>query len=180
MTSSVKTYICILFGLSSYWANANNAWSDSEKVKSSHQLKFESYPADIIDVSSTPKLKLHSKHARQYKTMIAEAASEPANFAGHYRVATWGCGTDCHGFAILNKLTGDVYTLPSVNYVVGVMGNDDERIAYKPNSRLLVLTGTLNDDELSEGQYFYVWKGEMLIFLKKLKIVKEDLTDNLN
>ena len=128
MASSVKTYICILFGISFYWATANNAWSDSEEVKSSHQLKFESYPADIIDVSSTPKLKLHSKHARQYKTMITEVASEPANFAGHYRVITWGCGTDRHGFAIVNKLTGDVYTLPGVNYVAGVMGNDDERI----------------------------------------------------
>lgn len=171
-----RLYPYILLCLSTYISSFNYAWADVSLAKNSEQLKFESYPAGTSKTSDTPTLKLNSKLAKHYKTAITEASKEPANFAGHYRVATWGCGTDCHGFAIINKQTGNVYTLPDVNYVVGVMGNDDERVAYKVNSRLLVLRGALNDEY--EGVYYYVWTGEKLKFLTKLNIVKENLSQS--
>jgi len=50
-----------------------------------------------------------TKLAKQYRTVITQQSREDADFAGHYRVVTWGCGTDCHGFAFISKRDGNVY-----------------------------------------------------------------------
>ena len=55
-----------------------------------------------------------------------------------------GGGTDCRGFAILNKLSGVAYTLRGVEYVAGAMGNDEDRLDFKRNSRLFVINGLVN------------------------------------
>src|SRR5574341_1202298 len=36
-----------------------------------------------------------SREARMYRTRLREAAREKPNFAGHYIVTYWGCGTEC-------------------------------------------------------------------------------------
>lgn len=34
------------------------------------------------------------------------------NFAGHFTLVTWGCGSDCRMVAAVNAKTGDVYIAP--------------------------------------------------------------------
>ena len=113
---------------------------------------------------------LGSRKAKQYRSVIRAEFHQPANFAGHYRIALWGCGTDCRDFAILDKKTGKVYTMPGVNEIAGVMGNDDERVDFRPDSRLLVISGCFNDDCIPDntrdnpkaGKYHYLWNGKKL------------------
>jgi hypothetical protein len=159
--------------------SANNIAAATELTTSDSKFgqafTFESYPEKAIDGNSVKKPILASKLARQYKTVITLSMSEPPNFAGHYRVVQWGCGTDCRGFAIVNKLTGKTYTLPGVEYIGGVMGNDENRLDYRKDSRLFVITGVMNDE--IEGKFFYLWKNEKLQLLAKTAITKQTPSD---
>ena len=138
-------------------------------------FRFEDYPVSVEQVSVVKKPILSTRLAKQYKTAITTAMEQPVNFAGYYRVVTWGCGTDCRGFAIINKLTGKTYTLPGVEYVAGVMGNDEERLEYKENSRLFVITGSKNDKK--EGKFYYLWSKEELKLLATFPLEKQDFSD---
>jgi hypothetical protein len=139
------------------------------------KYQFEQYPAKFEETNTSKKPILSTKVTKRYKTVITQASTLPANFAGHYRVATWGCGTDCRGFAIINKHTGATYTLPGVDYIAGVPGNDEDRLQYKENSRLFIITGLLNDE--TEGKFYYLWEGERLKLISKSSVKKKSFSD---
>ncbi|SPV14584.1 Uncharacterised protein [Burkholderia cenocepacia] len=130
---------------------------------------FDRYPAPAAaraprKPAATPRLT--SKEARLYRTVIRDEFAQPANFAGHYRVAIWGCGTDCRNFAIVDKDTGATYTMPGVKSISGVMGNDDERVDFRAGSTLLIVAGCFNDacdDSYAKAaRFFYEWTGSRL------------------
>lgn len=129
---------------------------------------FDRYPARAVRapraLPDAPRLR--SKEARLYRTVIRGEFTEPANFAGHYRVAVWGCGTDCRNFAILDKYTGTTYTMPGVQEISGVMGNGDERLDFRAGSTLLIVSGCFNDDcghgNAKAARFFYEWTGTRL------------------
>lgn len=107
------------------------------------------------------KLRLTHSATRRYTTVLHQEFSKPANFAGHLRVAIWGCGTDCRNFAVLDKHTGSAYTLPHVEEIAGAMGNDDERLDFRQDSRLLIISGSINDGT-DPGKFYYLWTGKSL------------------
>ncbi|WP_322027095.1 hypothetical protein [Burkholderia sp. BCC1977] len=129
---------------------------------------FERYPARAAHAPRTPARspRLGGKEARLYRTVIRDAFTQAANFAGHYRVAIWGCGTDCRNFAIVDKYSGATYTMPGVRAISGVMGNDDERVDFRPDSALLIVSGCFNDDcddsNAKAARFFYEWTGTRL------------------
>lgn len=129
--------------------------------------------AEAVQGGRPAKVILATAQARRYRTAIRDQAGESANFAGHFRVITWGCGTDCRGFAILDRQTGVAYTPPGIDYVAGAMGNDEERIDFRLDSRLLVLNGLINDR--LEGKHLYRWDGRQLKLLRRVPLVKEDI-----
>lgn len=129
---------------------------------------FDRYPAPAASAPRKPAAapRLTSKEAREYRTVIRDAFTQPANFAGHYRVAIWGCGTDCRNFAIVDKYTGATYTMPGVTAISGVMGNDDERVDFRAGSTLLIVAGCFNDEcddsNAKAARFFYEWTGTRL------------------
>lgn len=138
---------------------------------------FADYPVRVeaAEGGRPAKVILVTAQARRYRTAIRGAAREPANFAGHFRVVTWGCGTDCRGFAILDRQTGVAYTPPGIDYVAGAPGNDEERVDFRRDSRLLVLNGLINDNEKLEAKHLYLWGGHQLTLLRRVPLVKEDI-----
>ncbi|WP_438939179.1 hypothetical protein [Burkholderia lata] len=129
---------------------------------------FDRYPVRATPAPHTMAHapRLTSKEARLYRTVIRDEFTQPANFAGHYRVAIWGCGTDCRNFAIVDKYTGATYTMPGVQAIAGVMGNDEERVDFRPGSTLLIVAGCFNDDcddnSAKAARFFYEWTGTRL------------------
>lgn len=154
---------------------SNGAFAQSQGLK--NPPKFSDYPAALQGDSphglATEPI-LDSKKAKRYRSVIRSELREPANFAGHYRIAIWGCGTDCRDFAILDKKTGRVYTMPGVNGISGVMGNDDERVEFRADSRLLVISACLSGDcipdktriEPKVGKFHYLWNGRKLQLIR--------------
>jgi len=74
--------------------------------------RFEDYALQEKWDGIAASLKLQTRSDREFRTQFRNAATKPPNFAGHYRVTTWGCGTDCLQGGIVNLLTGELMPLP--------------------------------------------------------------------
>jgi hypothetical protein len=102
---------------------------------------------------------------------MLSAAAVTADFAGHYGVNTWGCGSECIQIGIVNLRNGKVY-MPGVMANVGV--------EFRPNSRLIIVNPPA---KLKEGvgdvrppadylqTEYYLWDGSRmrLIYPTELK-----------
>src|SRR5512140_2109705 len=69
---------------------------------------FSKYPAAV----EKPRVKSvdfrHDASARSFRTRLTEAFRGGVNFAGHYVLVGWGCGTGCTNGAIIDTRTGKV------------------------------------------------------------------------
>ncbi len=100
------------------------------KEKFSYTIDYGKY---IVDTFSGKRAKINyssSKTAKRFRSTIRWSIDNfGTDFAGHYNLAMWGCGTDCLNGAITDLKTGRVYDIPpaSLDY------------KFKQNSRLLVI-----------------------------------------
>lgn len=128
---------------------------------------FERYAAKIEAVKNVKvNLKSH-KNANMFRTNLRNAAKEGVNFAGHYIVANWGCGTNCSQSAIIDARTGQVFfpdELEGAGFGFCELPDDAEPIAYQAGSRLLILNGfkggDLNSENAPCGVYYLEWTGK--------------------
>src|SRR3990167_3664580 len=70
------------------------------------------YPVPQKDVfTGTPApVDLSSyKGAKTYRTVLTQGAQKGPNFAGHYTVVSFGCGTQCQDNWIIDAKTGTIY-----------------------------------------------------------------------
>lgn len=119
--------------------------------------KFVDYPAKISTTKRVP-LRL-SADDRLFRTRLRNAYKEPVNFAGKYVVTVWGCGTECLVGAALNVTTGRVSFFPGTVCCFSELSIDDsgfEPVIFRKNSRLLVLTGRLNEDGNLATSFFTI------------------------
>lgn len=75
-------------------------------------LRFEDYAAHEKWDGTAPLVKFQTRSDREFRTQFVNASKEPPNFAGHYRVVTWGCGTDCLEGGIVDLSNGQLLSLP--------------------------------------------------------------------
>lgn len=93
--------------------------------------QFSDYPAGrLYRGRMAPLVVSSSPTARAYRTRTREAMAEGVNFAGHYVVATWGCGTECMGGHIVDARTGRAVADLPVNAVF---------LTVRPDSRLIMV-----------------------------------------
>jgi len=93
--------------------------------------QFSDYPAGpLYRGRVAPLVESSSPTARTYRTATREDMAEGVNFAGHYVVATFGCGTECVSGHIVDAKTGrSVADLPfNLPYT-----------EFHPNSRLITV-----------------------------------------
>jgi hypothetical protein len=119
--------------------------------------QFEDYRVPVETIAK-PKLDLQSHpQARPYRTRLREALDDGKKFAGHYVVASWGCGSSCEQFAFIDAASGKVYLPGMVTYPVW-----DERCAdlygldFRADSALLKIYGSPNEKK-EAGTYYFVW-----------------------
>jgi hypothetical protein len=77
-----------------------------------------------------------------FRTRLRNSFSAPIDFAGEYTLAIWGCGAECLVGAAISKRTGKVVWLPGT---VCCWRGDGGNIIYRPDSRLIVLAGIINE-----------------------------------
>jgi hypothetical protein len=139
------------------------------------RLQFNDFPVEEI-YRGTPALpKLVNPDQRTFRTMIRRGAKNHVEFAGHYTVPEWGCGTECFQLAIVDSITGKVYDVPfsAVHLPMDWLESHGGYDAYKkmefyPDSRLLRFAGCPNERDC--GYYDYI-----MIDGKGLKLIRKEL-----
>ena len=148
---------------------------------------FAFYRVMVPQALNKPKLDLQSNPvAKEYRTVLRQEIARGPNFAGHYRLAGWGCGSSCTMFAVINLNTGRVITPNGFSSTSGVHFGVDEAqqllpgseseyclLAFKKASRMLVVFGALDEDDSREGAFYFVLNHERLQLIRKT-IVKKD------
>jgi hypothetical protein len=143
---------------------------------------FKQYAAKVEKIRNVKvNLKSH-KTANMFRTNLRNAAKEGVNFAGHYILTTWGCGTNCSQSAIIDARSGRVFFPEQLEGIgIGFCELPDaafeEPLVYKPESRLLVLNGFKGGDLEREngrcGIYYFEWTGaafKQIRFVQKKRI----------
>ena len=59
---------------------------------------FEQFGVDEVFKGKPVSPQITASH-RLFRTMIRRGAAKGPNYAGHYSIATWGCGTGCMSMA---------------------------------------------------------------------------------
>ena len=124
--------------------------------------RFEDFAVSDTFAGKAAKVRLVSADDKEYATRIREAGRQKPNFAGHYVLASWGCGASCVSTVAIDAKTGRVTWLP---FTVCCWDVDvQEPIEFRRDSRLLVVHGSRN--EKGSGTYYYALDKD------KFKLVK--------
>ncbi len=139
--------------------------------------RFEDFPVSRKFTGKAVPVNLRSHPlARKFRTMLRASAEEGPNFAGHYTVTHWGCGSNCWSIAIIDARNGNVYfprELPSLGVGIVLEGdNDEEPLRFSLGSRLLIAEGFpffSERENLEGGRYYFKWENNRLRLVHKIR-----------
>ena len=120
---------------------------------------FSRYPAAVTTVARRPPLQFRSALSRRYRTDLQQAATGPINFAGHYVLASVGCGAGCVQVAAIDAGARSVTWLPPTVCCWPLAMT--EPLEYRRDSRLLIVHGALN--EKGSGVHAFVFNGRRFV-----------------
>jgi hypothetical protein len=117
---------------------------------------------------ASPKI---NKDWRVFRTMIRQGSKAHVEFAGHYTVPAWGCGSACSTFVIVDSIHGTLYS--GFNVADLPMGwlevhPDSLRIEFHPQSRLFKINGCINEKNCGFYDYLMVEGQGLKLIRKKL------------
>lgn len=153
--------------------------------------RFEDHPvAESFHGTPAPPI-LATAEQRRYRTRIRDATlsgsgvltygesgkfmEKPApNFAGHYVVVQWGCGSQCVMMAIVDMKTGTVYDPPlsgaSTELYVPLDNSSEMQTEYRPDSSLMILRDACRYFRRDEcGTYYFDWHKNKFALVKFVK-----------
>ena len=131
-------------------------------------VRFEDFPALTGPPVRNAPLILTPRD-RQYQTRLRAAAADRPNFAGHYVLTTWGCGTECLYGAAVNLRTGRVTFLPFATCCFSEAPDGNKgMVAFRRDSALLVLLGMRGERGDGMGSHFYRIQGDRLAHLRSV------------
>jgi len=158
--------------------------------------KFSDYAVKPEKIAHPAPVVLASRGARRFRSALSEAAKAGPNFAGHYTIAGWGCGTSCLDWGIVDARTGKVTfdaklrvletlssdwanyeTLTKTYAASGANKEDFDLLLFRRDSSLLVMLGAPGEDEARDGVHYLHWTGtrfEQVKFIPAKEICRPD------
>jgi hypothetical protein len=101
---------------------------------------FGEYPARQVFTGKPAKARIVTSQQRYWAEWIV---SGKPNFAGHYRVVDWPCGTECMGLAIIDVKTGTVHAPPLNSdkwpFALPIASTDFQYPEYRLDSTLFIV-----------------------------------------
>ena len=136
--------------------------------------RFEDFPVAEKFTGEPAPVKIVGPHARMFRTILRVEAAQGPNFAGHYTLATWGCGSGCRGLAIVDARTGTIHYVPQTLFILRAPFQEEESVQFRLDSRLLTVVGTRLDhrNDNGEGKYYYEWNGNRFKLLHTVKDIR--------
>jgi len=145
--------------------------------------RFENYPvARIFQGTPAPvDLRSHSR-ARSFRTRLREGAKHGPNFAGHLTIVTWGCGTSCHMFALVDVKTGAVTFGPLYTVELGFRLDSRLLIVNTPESILDYYGGRYPEEgrSIETITSYFTWDGRELKEVTSIDICPEQSDEPSN
>ena len=129
--------------------------------------KFNDYAGNMPFSGTPAPTQLLTEGEKTFRTRLRAASAQSANFAGDHVLTTWGCGTNCVYGAAVSLRTGRVTFLPGS---VCCWNGDGDKISIRPDSRLLVTAGVMNESG-DYGAHFYEFTGNGFRHLKTTPLV---------
>lgn len=134
--------------------------------------KFSDYPVKTV-YRGKPAPAIITGQFRMFRTRIRQGADSSVEFAGHYTLPRWGCGTDCNVFVIVDSRTGKVFDGLGIAELPFTWLSDygEEammRMEFYPDSRLLKINACPNEENC--GLYDYI-----MVDGKGLKLIRKEL-----
>jgi hypothetical protein len=134
---------------------------------------FEQFPAaKRLNKPPAPADIKRDRSARMFRTVLTQSAKKGPNFAGHYTVVLWGCGSGCVALAIVDADSGKVYFPSNLLSVDNMAVELTTLIDFRIDSRLLIVVGGINDDPALRGISYFVWEHNRL---KRIKFYAKPL-----
>jgi len=124
----------------------------STEGRAATQPSFAHYPAQAWS-GKPARLQLADARSQEYAAILRKFARQKPNFAGHFVLATWGCGAGCVMGAAIDIETGAVAWLPFT--VCCWNAEVKEPLVFKARSRLLEVNGSRN--EQGAGVHYYLF-----------------------
>jgi hypothetical protein len=131
---------------------------------------FENFPVSEIWKGQAARVRLTTRSERLFRTNLTNAGKEPPNFAGHYRLTFWGCGSNCAAGAVIDLKTGSVYRPPQaigdgtgwVPWIISGAMMDGAAVDFRANSRLVIVRSGMNySDRLKKfipDTRYFLWE----------------------
>ncbi len=116
---------------------------------------FDDFPVTVTQ--NTPaRIRWESNRgSKRFRTVIKEGVRDGVNFAGHYHIAEWGCGTACQSWVIIDMKTGNIYDgIPT-----------SRGLEYRTNSTMIILNPGPRDYNSATDNVdpeYMVWKNNKL------------------
>jgi hypothetical protein len=126
--------------------------------------RFEDFSVTARFSGKSARVNLSSHpNARMFRTMLRETAKQGANFAGHYAVRRWGCGTECIRIGIVNLKTGQAYVSPFYASIGVVTRIDSRLLIVAPPEQIKEQYGDDAPDYLHPR--YFVWRKDKLVLI---------------
>ena len=141
--------------------------------------KFNAYPADRIFKGEPAKPQFrpgedhYSNGDGHFRSGVLFDAERGPNFAGHYTLARWTCGSGCSSAVVVDSLTGRLYRdMPFESLVLPRLDLGLEPYSFRLDSRLLIVQGYFDIDVPSPKTEcscrYYEWTGTAFKLLRKV------------
>lgn len=140
-------------------------FGDSSQSDGSEKgFSFDRFPVNKVfhGRSRMPDFSGRDHEFADYKTRIIDGLRAGPNFAGHYSIIQFGCGTECTLVYVADNRTGQVFAFPR--------GGDDNLVldlAFKLSSRLSIAQWTNAEGDKCTLEYFEWDGGEATLLAAK-------------
>lgn len=148
---------------------------------------FREYPVTEFFNSIPAATILATARQRRFRTWIREGVSKGSgvwsgswkdpirspgpNFAGHYYVIRWGCGSDCLMMAVVDAQSGNVYdppmSAPGEELHVPMDPSGDHEIDFQIESSLMVLRNACKGERRECGVYYFNWNNDHFALIRR-------------
>lgn len=106
----------------------------------------DSFEQHVVSVYSGPSAKPDFQSlpgSKMFRTRIRDGIKQGVNFAGHYAIVTFGCGTDCSFSFLVDVRSGKIFDFP-----LGGDKNFDLSLDYRADSKLIKASWIEGDDPI--------------------------------
>ena len=159
--------LCLMFTHPASWVDA--AAGEVEHKVSPDPVDFSDYSVETsrqtlqrVDVDSHPD-------AISFRSRFNALVGRHANFAGHYLLLYWGCGTECQQFSIVDVKTGQVSMNEAWSTSLG--------LCFRADSALLITNPGASGSMRMESRY-YQWDGKQLTPLGRVSMLVQEYCDS--